>query len=611
MKVVTLRKKILGAFFSVIFVLAGFIAILRYYVIRQDIVKQAQEEVNNTLNVARRMYDDQLERMLTCLNLISTRNDWQELYPKIGMDYLYVVNDLDKAKVNSEIVQAAFVHGKQISGTRIIDKDELLAMGQAFYDRAEMKIIDTPKATPMNRKILENAISMECAIPIYDGQNKLTAVMYGGKIINRDFALVDNIRDLVFARKNNSEKNTVTVTIFQDDVRVTTNVLDKVGNRAIGTRVSAEVYNTVVKYGQRWVDRAFVVTDWYLTAYEPIRNIQGNIIGILYVGILEKPFKALEKRFQLGVLSSLVLAIILAILFSYILATHIIRPMNKVLLATQKISQGETNHRVNFQCPIDELNTLVSSFNIMADKLHEREKNIKDANEKLIALNKSYIAMVSFVSHELKGLLGSIVMNVYSVKDGYLGELNDRQKKVMEATARSLDHFESVVKDYLNLSRIEEGNLTLNKTEFNFNEDVLSSAIEYFKKECQEKYIILENKVVSNLKIYADSHLLTIVCNNLIGNAVKYGITGGKIIINADFDKGNLKVSIYNDGTPIKLEEAKTLFRRFARLDVSQEIKGTGLGLFIVKEIIEKHGGSIWIESSDKGNSFIFTIPKM
>lgn len=109
--------------------------------------------------------------------------------------------------------------------------------------------------------------------------------------------LVDKINELVFGNEVYKGKPVGTVTIFQDDIRISTNVLNDKGERAVGTRVSKEVYDRVVIKGISWKDRAFVVTDWYFTTYEPIKDISGNIIGILYVGILEKPYADLKIAF--------------------------------------------------------------------------------------------------------------------------------------------------------------------------------------------------------------------------------------------------------------------------------------------------------------------------
>jgi two-component system NtrC family sensor kinase len=531
------------------------------------------------------------------------------LKEKLELDYLYFVEDNKKVDVKSEIAKEAF-NGQAKDGTRVIRKEELLQMGEELYKKSEIEIRPTPKARPTETKILDSAMALECAIPVFNKERNVVGVVYGGKVLNRDFTLIDKIHDFVFENKLYDGKPIGTVTIFEEDVRIATNVLDKESKRAIGTRVSETVYKNVFLKGSKWIDRAFVVTDWYLTAYEPIYDIYGKIIGMLYVGILEKPFVDLQRSVLFALFGIIFLAIITAAILSYIFAESVVRPVRGLLLATQKLSWGDLQHKIDSQCSIREFDELADSFNKMADVLHERDKSLKISNEKLAALNKSYLDMVGFVSHELKGMLGSIVMNIYTLKDGYLGGLNEKQKKAVDATARSLDYFESVVKNYLDLSRIEKGELELKITEVDINKDIFESVIGYFEKQSQAKKMRIENIIKNNIKVYADKNLLGIVCNNLLGNAFKYSIDGGRLVITAKEDNGIVQVGIYNDGKPIKETEKDMLFRKFSRLSGSENVKGTGLGLFIVKEIINKHGGQVWVEPKENGNEFIFSLRK-
>ena len=161
---------------------------------------------------------------------------------------------------------------------------------ERFPGKVPIEIKRTPKARPTDRQVVNSGMAKEYAVPVFDATGEIRAVLYGGRLINRDYTLVDRVRDMVFGKGTYKSKPVGTVTIFQDDVRISTNVQDEAGQRVIGTRVSDEVYEAVIRQGRTWHERAFVVTDWYKTAYEPIRTIHGDIIGILYVGILEQPF---------------------------------------------------------------------------------------------------------------------------------------------------------------------------------------------------------------------------------------------------------------------------------------------------------------------------------
>jgi signal transduction histidine kinase len=100
------------------------------------------------------------------------------------------------------------------------------------------------------------------------------------------------------------------------------------------------------------------------------------------------------------------------------------------------------------------------------------------------------------------------------------------------------------------------------------------------------------------------------VANNLVNNAVKYGNENGRIILSSKQSNDEITVTVYNDGKPIAEQDVDKLFKKFSRViyEGMERVKGSGIGLFITKEIIEKHGGRIWVEPGKKGNSFIFTL---
>ena len=609
MPVRTLKNRILLSHLAVILLLGVSISVLGLYQRKINILARAQEQVTHDLKVAHTVYFGQMENIREIFKLVSLDKDEQILKELAGLDYLRIVKSDDQLNIKSEIVQEAFRTGREISGTRIISKEELLSFGEQFYKQAEIDIRFTAKAEPTTKKVIDQALAMEYAMPIYESGN-LSKVLYAGKIINRDFKIVDRIRDFVFGNKMYKSKPVGTVTIFLDDTRISTNVLDSNGKRAIGTRVSYIVYDNVVRKGQTWLDRAFVVTNWYFAGYEPIKDIHGKIIGILYVGLLEQPFVDLLWNISLIFLGVIVVAAGLAVIFSYILAYRVSKPLVDVVRATHKVSSGDLTYRAKIDANLGELNELAQSFNNMASKLQEREVNLQVSNTKLEILNKSYLDLIGFVAHELKGMLSSVILNAYSVRDGFLGMINFKQRKALDLVTRKLDYLSATVKNFLSLSRIEKGELVVRPRELFIKEDVFNYAIEEFTQAAFLKQMEIVNNLRVGIKIYADLDLLVVVANNLIGNAVKYGIVGGKIIVNAIEHQERLEISVYNDGEPLSAAQQLGLFKRFSRVASEQTkvIQGTGLGLFITKEIIQKHGGRIWVESSVTGNAFCFEI---
>jgi len=120
------------------------------------------------------------------------------------------------------------------------------------------------------------------------------------------------------------------------------------------------------------------------------------------------------------------------------------------------------------------------------------------------------------------------------------------------------------------------------------------------------------NNIDVAIKVQGDPDLLLIVANNLVGNAVKYGLDRGRIVLSSEDRGQKIRITVYNDSRPISEEDKTKLFRKFSRLRAAEgrRVKGTGLGLFVTKEIVAKHGGDIWVEPKDDGNSFIFELVK-
>jgi signal transduction histidine kinase len=240
----------------------------------------------------------------------------------------------------------------------------------------------------------------------------------------------------------------------------------------------------------------------------------------------------------------------------------------------------------------------------------KKQENLHISTEKLEVLNKSYLDLIGFVSHELKGMLASIILNTYLIRKGILGSINEKQKKTLNSITRNLNYLSVTVKNFLNLSRIEKNELEINKNDILLNKHVFSSALESFEQQIEEKNMKVENLIDEELVVWADASLLQIAVNNLINNAVKYGYKDGFIKIKS-FKSGNYtEIEIYNDGQPIQETDMDKLFKKFSRIIYRgmEDTKGSGIGLYITKEIIKLHGGNIKVVSGKTGNSFIFTI---
>jgi signal transduction histidine kinase len=179
--------------------------------------------------------------------------------------------------------------------------------------------------------------------------------------------------------------------------------------------------------------------------------------------------------------------------------------------------------------------------------------------------------------------------------------------------AQTLDYFEDMIRNYLDLSRLEKGELEVNKVPFSLHERVVLPVLQGLDQELRAQQMVVEDRIPEGLVLRADANLLRIVYDNLLSNAAKYGREGGAIVLTAEEDTDHVTLGIRNDGDGIPPDQMAKLFRKFSRLESPAYAgkRGTGLGLYICKEIVGKHGGEMWVESeAGEWARFSFTIPK-
>ncbi|MBI5415501.1 MAG: PAS domain S-box protein [Candidatus Omnitrophica bacterium] len=221
---------------------------------------------------------------------------------------------------------------------------------------------------------------------------------------------------------------------------------------------------------------------------------------------------------------------------------------------------------------------------------------------------------VAGVSHELRTPIVAIDKSITLILDKEAGELTATQAQFLSIAQRNLKRLSDLINDLLDLSKLEAGKMEMRRRPASIN-NVIQETMEKLDNWAQTKTITLEKHVEEMLtEIEIDPDRITQVLTNLIGNAVKFTPNGGKIIIEGRLsdDKKNVRVMVQDNGIGIAQEHLPKLFSKFYQAGerVASDISGTGIGLSISKEIVELHGGKIWVESEkDQGAKFIFNLP--
>lgn len=233
---------------------------------------------------------------------------------------------------------------------------------------------------------------------------------------------------------------------------------------------------------------------------------------------------------------------------------------------------------------------------------------IEDVTEKL-KIQEQKDMLLGMASHELKTPITTIKSYAQLLGKRLAKSGDDKGATYIASILSGVDKLIALINDYLEFDKIEAGKLTLKKTKINLKE-LIGSILEDFRNTVKSHAFILEGKATK--KVPADKDLVTQVITNLIDNAVSYSPEGKKVIVRIKNGDKEVVVSVQDFGSGIPKSKQKMLFNKYSRIEDSHTIKakGHGLGLYISAQIVEKHGGRIWVESKKgEGSTFCFSLP--
>ena len=238
------------------------------------------------------------------------------------------------------IIARALERKQPASGTIVLSAEELAVEGGNLAERARVALVDTAAARPTADAVRSDGMVVAAAVPVFDARGRLAAVLYAGDLLSRRYDVVDGIRRQVFLNTAYEGQDIGTVAISQGDLRIATTFALEDGSRAVGTRLSAAVGDEVLGRGRTWTAPAFVINDWYFTAYEPIRDPAGQVVGVLSVGLLQAPFVH-QQQVITGVLLAIVMTATAASLtLIFLVINAVLRPIGAVVAMSRKVIAG-------------------------------------------------------------------------------------------------------------------------------------------------------------------------------------------------------------------------------------------------------------------------------
>jgi two-component system NtrC family sensor kinase len=647
----SLRTKLIATFLIVIAVSGIVTVMVGIRLIGDGIIRQAQDKVRIDLNSAREVYRHNLDGVREVVRLTAVRfflkeslliddpeaarAELERVRTAEGLD---VLNLTDRngvvifrtrnpgvrgdSQAEDPLVARVLLDKEVAAATEIVSAQELAEEGADLAERAHIGFVPTRMARPTTATEETSGMVLKAAAPVLDYDGNLIGVLCGAKLLNRNYEIVDAVKAIVYQGETYKGKDTGTATIFQGDLRISTNVRGPDGERAIGTRVSQQVYDQVIVKGVPWVARAFVVSDWYITAYEPIRDVEGKIIGMLYVGMLEAPYRDLRNRVVVTFSAIAALTVVLLSVVMYFSTSSIIRPLRGLLHATQRIAAGHLETRVEAESE-DELGQLAGSFNTMTaelqksrdeyvaltrtleDKVHERTRQLEETRDRLVQSEKmsSLGKMAAGIAHEINNPLTSILINSHLIAETLHGthDLDENLKLIIDETTRC----STIVKGLLEFSR---------QTRPEMRPADINQVVEDTLLLMKSHILASKSEVTKDLgrglpAVSMDANKIKQVFANIILNALEAMPQGGRLTIGTRLseDGRELRIGFQDTGCGIPDDVMAKIFDPFFS---TKETRGTGLGLAISYGIVEQHGGRIDVWSKvGKGTTVTIVLP--
>jgi two-component system NtrC family sensor kinase len=647
----TIQSQLILSFSIAILVPALITGYVGMKIISDQIITRAEMKAISDLNSAREIYRNRLSQIQSVTRLTAARSlirsavrnrdraflnsNLTRTLSSENLDILTIVDshgivlsrgrnpDLfgDNLLLDDGFIDQVIRTRQPITGTDIVRREELLEESPVLAAQASMEILPTPKATPPNVHLESSGMMLKSAVPLFDDNDAFLGVLLGGVLLNRNFDIVDKIKEIVHEGQVYEGKEIGTATIFQGDLRISTNVKNQDGTRALGTLVSDEIHDRVLKEGARWVGEAFVVNAIYIAAYEPIRSPMNSIIGILYVGVLRQPFDDVLQRTLITFLGIALIGIFLIVLVSVFLARRLSRPLTKLEQIARNIAGGEYKREFIIKGPL-EIENLAHSLDQMArqleaekreleewgntleKKVNERAEEMKKIqaqmfrSEKLASLGK----LAAGVAHEINNPLTGILTNSSLLLEDL--EPGDPRREDVDVMVKETMRCREIVKrllDFAKQTKPQKRLASLNT--------LLENIILLVRNQTSFRNVTIEKALGEGIPdLLVDPDQIQQVFINIILNAAEAMTKGGSLSIKSALtpDRQSIVVSFADTGPGIPEAMREKIFDPF----YTTKEHGTGLGLSISYGIVEQHGGTIIVDSIvGRGSTFTIQLP--
>ena len=479
-------------------------------------------------------------------------------------------------------------------------------LGAGLRQRVTVPLVATRNAAPTERIAEDRAMVLVATRAVRGADGTLLGHVQAGVLLNRNLPFIDHINEIVYPEGSvpfSEWGSRGTATLFLDDVRISTNVRlfgAEKDQRAIGTRVSQTVRDTVLGRGVTWLDRAFVVNDWYVSGYEPLADSSGRRVGMLYVGILERPFTQLKYGALASVGAIFFAVMIVAAVVSLRWARSIFRPLEQMAATMQRVEGGSLDARVGTVASFDEIGRLAGHLDqllgVIAEntrgldaKVAERTQALEAAQQQLVKSEKLATVgqLTASIAHEVNNPIAVIQGNLDLVRELLDPAAAQRIAPELRLVDEQIERMRLIVTQLLQFAR---------PAEFAGYVEAVDPA-----RALDDCLVLAGHQIASGgIRVERDYRAMRApainrqelqqVLVNLMVNAIHAMPRGGTLLLSTrDTGADTVEIEVADTGAGLSDELLARLFQPF----VTRRPDGTGLGLWISRGLVERYGGDI------------------
>lgn len=495
-----------------------------------------------------------------------------------------------------------------------LEQPQLLRLAPHLNERLHIALVPTRNAAATERTHEDRALLMRASYAVRGDQGQLLGWLQAGNLLNQNLPFIDHINAIVYPEGSLPLGSKGTATLFLDDVRITTNVRLFQDQRAIGTRVSQTVRDSVLGQGQTWLDRAFVVNDWYVSAYQPLLNAQRERIGMLYVGYLETPFSRAKYGLLAMVVAIFGAVMLLAAWLSLRWARSIFQPVELMNHTMQQVQDGNPAARVGVLTQRDELGALAGHLDQLLDvvddktatlqrwgqeldaKVAARTQELANSNQSLQQAQAQLVKsekmaaigqLTASVAHEINNPIAVMQGNLDLVRET-LGEHTRPVAEELHLMDQQIDRMRLIVTQLLQYARPNDyaGYVVA----VNVNETLANSLV-LVAHLLERSHIEIRRAWHATQSVAINRQELQQVLINLLINAIAAMPGGGELLLRTTDqpEDASVLIEVCDTGAGLTATTKDKLFSPF----FTTKNDGNGLGLWISVGLVERYGGRI------------------